>query len=65
MRDRKRIGVILNKLGDLWQKAPDWRLGQLMYNINRSNSRGSDSDIFNLEDEELEKLIDYLDKDKG
>ena len=33
MRDKNRIRPFLNKLGDYWEKVPDWRFGQLIVNV--------------------------------
>ena len=32
MRDENRIPIILRKLGELWDKCPDQRLGQVLEN---------------------------------
>lgn len=58
MRNPARIYPLLNKIGDLWVKHPDLRLGQLLYNI---QSFGGDVDahkMYAMEDDELEKLVD-------
>jgi uncharacterized protein YihD (DUF1040 family) len=54
MRPTNRIDSILDKLKELWKKEPDTRLVQLLINI-IGYERG---DVFYLEDDELEKLID-------
>ena len=60
MRDPKRIQRILGKLAFYWRKNPDLRLGQLIYNIHAQAGEGK-ADIFNIEDEELERrLIDFF-----
>jgi uncharacterized protein YihD (DUF1040 family) len=53
MRSVNRIKRILSKLSALWEKEPDTRLGQLL-----SNLANQKSDLFYLEDEELEAAID-------
>lgn len=50
-RDPVRIGRILLLLGELWQKYPDWRLGQLIVNVTGK------SDPFYVEDDDLEKAL--------
>ena len=55
-RDPERIEEVLYKLGELWKKVPDWRLGQLLYNLKQNIK--PDSDIFYLEDNELLKQVD-------
>ena len=58
MRNPARIYPLLNKIGDIWVKMPDIRLGQLISNI----THPSKIDIFYMEDEELEKKIDDFGK---
>ena len=48
MRDKKRIPEILNELGKLWMKYPDYRLCQLI-----SNMFPTETDIFYKEDSDL------------
>ena len=59
MRDINRIPRILNLLGLIWQKQPDWRLGQLII-----NSIDDSVSVFFLEDDDLEihlkNLLDQL-----
>ena len=56
MRDPARINRILNQLKVLWMSYPDLRLGQLIDSI-RFRSPDTSPDMFMLEDEEWEKLI--------
>ena len=56
-RDPNRICIIIDKIKDIWNKHPDLRFGQLFYTITYG------VDIFNLEDDKLEKLIDNFRKD--
>jgi len=55
MRDPNRIPEVLELIRQLWEKYPDWRLGQLLVNV-------SDTDnIFYVEDDRVEKgLVNYL-----
>ena len=62
MRDPKRIDTVLNKLKELWELVPDWRLGQLVCNIGRE---GGHWDPFYLEDKELMRIIDQQIKEYG
>ncbi len=67
MRDIKRIPRMIVKLEQLWTKHPDLRLGQLIDNISAWGQSGSSrrldrSQIFNLEDDEWEWLIDEYSK---
>lgn len=61
MRDPKRIDRILEKLGELWKKVPDQRLGQLLFNYTRFGTRaelGTIRDIFHYEDDDIEKDLE-------
>ncbi len=52
MRDPNRINKFCDELKTIWHQVPDWRFGQLMWNIiSFCQNRGKDS--FFLEDEEL------------
>jgi hypothetical protein len=64
MRDEKRIERIGKKLIKLWQKYPDWRLGQLVSNLDGGMSGGRKTDIFFPEDDEWEHWIDDANKEK-
>ena len=57
-RDPKRIRRILDKLEKVWSEAPDFRFGQLNYNIYQSLSHGND--MFYIEDEKFEEYLDNL-----
>ena len=46
MRNPDRIKPILRELSRLWELHPDWRLGQLIYNI-------AGRDTFHVEDYDL------------
>lgn len=54
MRDPKRIEKILGLLQKGWEKAPDWRFGQVIENFKRW---ATVADMFYVEDEEMEELI--------
>lgn len=56
MRDKKRIKRILGKLEKVWTEGSDLRLGQGLSNIAKSR----EIDLFYLEDEELERILDIL-----
>lgn len=60
MRDPNRIPEILKELEILWKRYPDWRLGQLIVNLNRELTLGDDP--FYLEDDELLKMIKIINK---
>jgi len=53
MRDPNRINEIIEALRDCWKKYPDLRLGQLIYNLNKSGNR----DVFFPEDDKWLKWI--------
>lgn len=54
MRNPSRIYPLLYKIGDIWVKKPDLRLGQLLENI----LAATDKSLFYVEDKDFEKLID-------
>jgi hypothetical protein len=55
MRDPKRIGLFLEKIGEYWEKVPDWRFGQLISNFASWLGR---RDIFFIEEDEFLELMD-------
>jgi len=57
-RDPKRIGRILKKIEKLWENSPDLRFGQFIQNI--FGSAIKDQPIYFKEDDEVEKILDYL-----
>ena len=57
MRDINRIRPLLNKLEFLWKLYPDWRFGQLVFNISRQLNT---NDIFFPEDNKWEEVIDTM-----
>jgi len=59
MRDPKRIDRLLQQLETAWHAFPDMRLGQLLLNVTRP---ASTSDLWNLEDDQLEQLFDSFTK---
>ena len=55
MRDPNRISEILQKLGDVWTRNPDLRLGQIIVNATMIAKQGAvdDRDVFYIKDEDL------------
>lgn len=51
MRDKNRIPKILNELERIWKTNPDYRLGQLI--VVGASADKPNSDVFNIEDEDL------------
>ena len=51
MRDTNRIDVICDLLKEVWKQYPDWRLGQLIFNLT------SKYDCFYVEDGTLEEKL--------
>ena len=51
MRDPNRIDVICNLLREVWKQYPDWRLGQLIFNLTGKY------DCFYVEDDTLEEAL--------
>lgn len=57
MRDINRIDPFLQELGTIWKEnCPDWRFGQLMFNVERV-MKTHGRDIFYYEEDEL---LDYI-----
>ena len=59
MRDPERIPKILEKIRILWEKNPDWRLGQLLENA-KDISDSHWIDTWSMEEEMLEQGLDRL-----
>ena len=57
MRDPNRIQKYCNKLADLWRCVPDWRFGQLMYNVLSDYVAATKRDIFFVEDDVFFKFL--------
>lgn len=53
MRDKERIVRIVELIGQLWDKFPDHRLGQLLANF----VFGHHTDIFHQEDDKTEEQL--------
>ena len=53
MRNPNRIDEITEALREYWKQYPDLRLGQLIYNLNKSGNR----DVFFPEDDKWLKWI--------
>ena len=49
MRDPERIDKVMEALGEVWKRAPDWRFAQLFCNVQRMMG----NDLFYLEDDKL------------
>ena len=50
----EQIDRIVEKLGEAWKKVPDWRLGQLVSNLQGTGPQ----DVFHLQDERAEELLE-------
>lgn len=61
MRNPNRIPVMLEVLEEIWKKSPDLRLGQLMFII--TDKYFKDRDTFNIEDDELLKVLFKLEEE--
>jgi len=57
MRDIERIDRIIEKLRTLWHQHPDWRMGQLFFNL-FGHTNWFNHDPFYVEDNEFEKILD-------
>jgi hypothetical protein len=56
MRDPKRIPRIIKKLEKVWKMHPDYRLGQLVSNLQGPGVQ----DVFFKEDDEWEDILDHV-----
>ena len=62
VRDPKRIYEFCAKLATFWSEEPDWRFGQLIFNVLGT----SQSDPFFMEEDEMMKLFeDYFKRTEG
>lgn len=55
-RDPRRINRVLLKLESAWNLEPDWRLGQLISNLQGPGPQ----DVFYPEDEQWEERLDQF-----
>ena len=53
MRNPERIDKVLQALYDAWHKVPDWRLGQLLCNLQSA----AGNDLFYMEDDKFIELL--------
>lgn len=60
MREPQRIERILNAIEQLWMQFPDQRLGQLLTNFGLQGE-----DVYNFEDDELEKNLKEALENRG
>ena len=54
MRNPERIEEVLQALSDAWHKVPDWRLGQLLCNLQSA----AGNDLFYMEDDKFIELLE-------
>lgn len=61
MRKKERIKPFLDELGKIWEEnCPDWRFGQLMYNIFRKTG----DPFYFEEDKMMEEIRNYFKREK-
>ena len=60
MRNPDRIPEILKELEEFWKQNPNWRLGQVISNLNYGIMGGNDP--FYLEDTDLLELLKQKNK---
>lgn len=54
MRDPNRIPIVLDYIRRLWEKHPDWRLGQLLCNLRDiPTEKEGACDLWGIEDDDL------------
>lgn len=56
MRDIERIDKIITLIADIWHQYPDWRLTQLLSNINALGNTTDRINYFQEDDETLKNL---------
>lgn len=54
MRGINRIDEVLAALKENWEKVPDWRLGQLLCNLQSA----AGNDLFYVEDDKFVELLE-------
>lgn len=65
-RDINRIDPFLQELGKVWkEKCPDWRFGQLMFNIMRVMETHSAVPFYMEEDEFLNYVTEMFREDEN
>jgi hypothetical protein len=67
MRDPNRIPLVLDQLRQVWQLSPDMRFGQLLYALVHQaagNPASFESKLFNMEEDELSRLIKRFEESK-
>ena len=60
MRNPNRIPEILKELEEFWKQNPDWRLGQIIANLNYEIMENNDP--FYMEDKDLLELLKQKNK---
>lgn len=64
MRDPKRISKVLERIQEIWERNPDWRLAQIVVNAAKmvEHKDVTQSRLFNLEDDKLLEGVDRLEQ---
>ena len=60
MRNPERIPEIVKELEEFWKQNPDWRLGQVIANLNYEIM--GNNDPFYVEDDDLLELLKQKNK---
>lgn len=55
-RPKERVERMLNAIQELWQRFPDWRLGQLLVNV----SQRFEANPYYVEDSLLEEALEQF-----
>lgn len=58
MRNPARIEIVLSRIGEIWSKHPDLRLGQIIENVRRAHL--NERDLFYIEDYDLLRAIEDI-----
>jgi hypothetical protein len=60
MRDPERIPRILGYMETIWERHPDWRFGQLIFNMFDGMWDTREPRLFYFEDDKLECALENL-----
>ena len=60
MRDPDRIEGTIQVLREVWEKNPDWRLGQVIANAVRQIDGRVDCDPFYVEDDAMKEALESM-----
>lgn len=59
MRDPERIPEFMETIQEMWERHPDWRFGQLIFNVFDGIWDTTEPKFFYIEDDQLLKVIEH------